>query len=84
MNDIESAILRIPENIEANVVWVCYNKDMISQNKQMIEKLRGEEFSSKILVVSCEEVDETLRKKLGTAKVYYSPDVFSHRGNGAN
>lgn len=85
MNEaIENAIMNIPDDPEANVVWVCYNKHMIKQNKKMIESLRGSDFLSKIIVVSGEEIDSTLRKELGNAKIYYSPDFFSHRGNGAN
>jgi len=81
---ITNAIMKIPETIQDEIYWVCYNYDMIEKNRAMIVELRGEEFASRVTVIAANSVNSLHQESLNPRKVYYSPDFFAHRGNGAN
>ena len=81
---IENAILNLPEDESKKIVWVCYNEDMIEQNRSKIAELRGEDFAARVTIISGNSVSSVDRLNLKPLHVYYSPDFFAHRGNGAN
>ena len=71
------AILSLPESMDGKpIVWIVYNNDMVKGTMMLIAELRGEEFLSKIKVVS------KMNSSRYNGRIYFDPVLLDLLGNG--
>lgn len=81
MDKIYDSIKNLPDDPDTPIYWVCYNDDMINGAKKLISLIKGETYLEKCHIVSRNKFDVPLS---GNHRIYYSPDLLDHIGNGAN
>lgn len=70
------AILSLPEDNDKPIIWIVYNNDMVKGTMRLIAELRGEEFLSKIKVVS------KMNSSRYNGRIYFDPVLLDLLGNG--
>lgn len=78
MGKQERAILSLPEHPAKHIYWIVYNRDMIKYVSDLIETLRGKQFSSNVTVVA--KGDPTKDRTSGS--IYFDPTLLDLVGNG--
>ena len=80
MTKIYEAIKNLPDNPDTKVIWVCYNEAMTNSARALISVIKGENYLEQCDIVSRDKLDPSD----GNVRIYYSPDLYDHIGNGSN
>lgn len=80
MGKQEMAIMSLPEHPAKHIYWIVYNHDMISYVSNLIESLRGKEYSSNVTVVA----KGSPTKERTDGAIYFDPTLLDLLGNGGS